>query len=324
VSDLTLAAAARIVREAEAVRDKSYRQYPLGQEWGRFLRSKRLAGCSENTLLSYETVGRLFTLRHADFEALEPFATTDGPELVLDFIERNWGDADEATRMQRFAVLASFFEWAYRNDRISADPMRKIERPRRRHKGARRQRIPAGPLARLVAGQENLRDEVAILLLGRLGLRREDLRLLQVADIDLGRDELYLRNAKGGEEHILPIGFPDLRQALYLHLQAEMREPAEFLLYPKTERTRPLSRAGIALWFERCCTRAGVVGYTMHQLRHAAADDLRRATGSTEAAQALLRHRSIATTEAYLHAGVDDLRRAIEQLSSSAEEGERH
>ena len=59
----------------------------------------------------------------------------------------------------------------------------------------------------------------------------------------------------------------------------------------------------------------------MHQLRHAAADDLRRATGSTVAAQALLRHQSVAATEADLHAGVDDLRRAIEQLSSSAHEG---
>jgi integrase len=52
-------------------------------------------------------------------------------------------------------------------------------------------------------------------------------------------------------------------------------------------------------------------GYTMHQLRHAAADDLMRATGSTAAAQALLRHKSAATTEAYLHADVGDLRRAI-------------
>lgn len=322
---LPLAEAARIVREAEAVRDKSYRQYSLGQEWGRFLRSKRMAGCAENTLLSYETVGRLFTLRHADFVSLEPFAAKEtGPELVLDFLERNWGEADPDTLDQRTAVMRSFFEWAYRTDRISADPMRKIEKRRRRQQGRpRRQRIPAGPLARLVVGQDNLRDQAAILLLGRLALRREDLRLLQVADVDLGRGELYLRHAKGGEEHVLPIAFPDLRQALYLHLQAEKREPEEFLLYAKTERTRPLSRAGIHNWFRRCSERAGVVGYTMHQLRHAAADDLRRATGSTEAAQALLRHRSIATTEAYLHAGVDDLRRAIEQLSSSAHEGER-
>ena len=133
-----------------------------------------------------------------------------------------------------------------------------------------------------------------------------------------------MRHAKGGEEHVLPIAFPDLKEALYLHLQTERREPAEFSVYPKREPTRPLSYAGIAQWFERCCQRAGVIGYTMHQLRHAAADDLRRATGSTAAAQALLRHKSVATTEAYLHSGVDDLRRAIEQLSSSPPHGQGH
>lgn len=319
---LPLALAARIVREAEAMRDKSYRQHPLGQEWGRFLRAKRLAGCQPNTLLSYETVGRLFALRYADFDSLEPFAGKEGPELVLDFLERNWGDADPQTLDQRTNVMRSFFEWAYRVDRISADPMRKIEKRRRKQRGPRRQRIPAGPLARLVGGQENLRDQAAILLLGRLGLRREDLRLLQIADVDLARDEIHLRHAKGGEEHVLPIGFPDVGEALYLHLQSEQREPGEFLVYAKAERARPLSPAGIDNWFRRCCERAGVVGYTMHQLRHAAADDLRRATGSTAAAQALLRHKSVATTEAYLHAGVDDLRRAIEQLSSSPPHGQ--
>lgn len=88
-----------------------------------------------------------------------------------------------------------------------------------------------------------------------------------------------LRHVKGGEEHVLPVAFTDVRETLYLHIQGERREPPEYLLYPKRERTRPFSRAGIALWFERCCERAGVVGYTMHQLRHAA-DDLRRATGT--------------------------------------------
>jgi integrase len=162
-----------------------------------------------------------------------------------------------------------------------------------------------------------MRDQAAILLLGRLGLRRNDLRLLQIADIDLGRDEIYLRYTKGGEEHVLPIAFADVREAIYLHLQAERREPAEYLVYPKRERTRPFSPAGIDDWFRRCCNQAGVSGYTMHQLRYAAADDLHRRSGSIYHAKQLLRHKSVATTEVYAGSGVDDLRHAIEQLSSS-------
>jgi site-specific recombinase XerD len=56
----------------------------------------------------------------------------------------------------------------------------------------------------------------------------------------------------------------------------------------------------------------------MHQLRHAAADDLRRAIGSTAAAQMLLRHKSVATTEIYRHTNIDDLRRAICQLEGAS------
>jgi integrase/recombinase XerC len=322
-SPLTFAEAARIVREAEAVRDKSYRQFPIGQEWGRFLRAKRLAGCAPNTLLSYETVGRLFTLRYADFDSLEPFTEKEtGAELVLDFIDRYWGESDPVTLDHRTAVLRSFFEWAYRTDRVSDDPMRKIEKRRRKQRASRVQRIPVGPLARLISRQDSLRDQAAILLLGRHGLRRNDLRLLQIADIDLGRDELHLRHAKGGEEHVLPIAFPDVQEALYLHLQSETRNPNEFLLYPKAARTQSLSAAGIDGWFKRCCEKAGVVGYTMRQLRKAAADDLRHATGYTEDAQSLLRHKSKATTEIYLNVGVDDLRRAIQQLSSSPTHGQ--
>jgi integrase len=48
----------------------------------------------------------------------------------------------------------------------------------------------------------------------------------------------------------------------------------------------------------------------MHQLRHAAADDLRRAIGSTGDAQMLLRHKSVAT-EIYRDTNIDDLRRDL-------------
>lgn len=313
--------AARIMRDYEKllVKDRSYQEFFLGQQAEAFLRAKRLELCTANTLHSYETVLRMFTLHYAYVESLEVFTEPQkGPALILDFIDHYWGDASEETIRQRFAVMGSFFEWAYRDDRIIADPMAKLRRPRRRGGGgARRPRIPEGPLTRLVSAQETLRDQAAILLLRRLGLRREDLRLLQIGDIDLARDEIHLRHGKGGEESVLPIAFRDLREALYLHLQTEQREPAEFLLYPKSEPASPFSATGIASWFERCCERAGIVGYSMHQLRHAAADDLKRATNSTTAAQALLRHKSSSTTEIYLHSTVDDLRQRI--LASEGE-----
>lgn len=341
---LTHAEAARIMRD---VKDKSYQLFPLGREWAEFLRAKRMAGCRPNTLDSYETVGDKLAKYFADFTGLERFA--ERPDLILDFLDDTWPDVDPDTLQQRFAVLASFFEWAYRTDRIIADPMRKVERPRRRRKEAARPRVPEEHISVLVSRQDSLRDQGAILLLGRLGLRREDLRLLQLRDVDLATDEIQLRHAKGGKEHVLPIAFRQVREILYLHMlerggalteeggtqlaSAVGQEPAgetlaytpssvsarpwapeEYLLYPKTSRTRPMSRSGIDQWFRRCMTKAELVGYTMHQLRHSAIDEVRRQTRDLELARQLGRHANVATTQTYLHSSLEDLRTALEAM----------
>ena len=68
---------------------------------------------------------------------------------------------------------------------------------------------------------EQLRDQVAIQLLARLGLRRNELRLLRVKDIDLAAGLIEIQG-KGGKRAILPIGFKDLQRDLYLHLGDEL------------------------------------------------------------------------------------------------------
>lgn len=67
-STLTLAEAARMMRELRQVKDKGYRRFPLGQDVGRFLRTLRVEGKSPNTLLSYETVLAALTIDHADLD----------------------------------------------------------------------------------------------------------------------------------------------------------------------------------------------------------------------------------------------------------------
>jgi site-specific recombinase XerC len=312
VADLTYREAVRIVREADDVlKDQSYRRFPVGQEIGRFLRAKRVAGRRPRTLDTYERCLAHLAIDHADFDSLEPFTEREsGSDLLLNFIDRHWGEADEATIRHRFDTLASFFEWAYRADRISADPVAKLERPRRRKHGASRPPVPDAHVERLVSAQ-NLRDQALMLLMGRLALRREDIRLLQLGDIDLARDLIYLRHAKGGDEEVLPILFDDVRETLYLHLQERGGHPDEYLLYPKRNRTRPMAPTSVNAWFDRCTARAGLSGYTPHQLRHSAIDWLERDTHDVRAAQLLARHADLATTQLYLHSTVEDLRRRV-------------
>ena len=68
-------------------------------------------------------------------------------------------------------------------------------------------------------------------------------------------------------------------------------------------------------WFKRCLERAGLPAtIKLHEMRHSAGDNLWRESGNLTMAQQLLRHRSPATTAAYLHPLLDDLEAALEAL----------
>lgn len=98
------------------------------------------------------------------------------------------------------------------------------------------------------------------------------------------------------------MGPPSLREDLYLHIQSERRSDQEYLLYPRSHRHRPMDPASIHRWFKKCLERADLPTRTkMHEMRHSAADAVRRVKGDVTMAQQLLRHSSLKTTQEYLH-----------------------
>jgi integrase len=161
-------------------------------------------------------------------------------------------------------VLASFFGWAYATERISRDPAKHLVPPRRRPTTRRAHELEE---IRHIASRQEPRDEAALLLLGRLALRKNDLRELRLRDIDLAHDLIYIRRGKGGKAAELPIVYDDLRKALYFHLQVRGGHPDEYLLYPKSDRHRPLTPSALHRWFKRCLERAGASDFPM-QVRY--------------------------------------------------------
>jgi site-specific recombinase XerD len=160
--------------------------------------------------------------------------------------------------------------------------------------------------------QESLRDQIAIQLLGRLGLRRNELRLIKLSDIDPTRGTIRIHR-KGGKIAVLPLGFPALKRDLEIYLVGRGGE--EHLLYPRADVSRPMSPPAVHNWFKRCLKRAGLPStMKLHELRHSAADNLWRKTGNLTLAQQLLSHESPATTAAYLHPTREDLEAALEAL----------
>jgi site-specific recombinase XerC len=299
------------------MKDKTYRRYPVGQDVGQFMRKLRVDRCSQNTLDAYETVLRRLTLDHMDFQKLDEFCGLDGYDLLVDFLDRHWGDSRGDTLGQRSAIVRSFFEWAVESGRAPFNPARMIKVPR----GSRRLRV-AHELEeiRMIANlQPRIGDQAAILVYGRNALRKMETARLQARDIDLVNDLLYLRDrTKGGRPAEVPITYPDVRQTLSLWGLEPGRRPEDHLIAPERGVDRELNAASIHRWFERCCKRAGVVPFELHELRHSALHRVWRETGDLYAAKQLARHASVRTTEEYLHASADDLRARMLESDTGA------
>ena len=155
------------------------------------------------------------------------------------------------------------------------------------------------------------------MLLAWCGLRKGELGALRLDDFNLAAGTVLV-HGKGGHVDAIPLGFERLKSALHLHLLEREGAPDEFLLYPRTHRTRPMDAASLHRWFKRALERAGLPAHVkLHELRHTAAEALYQLTGDIVLAQQLLRHEDIRTTRGYVRGSLDRLERAMAGLEAS-------
>jgi integrase len=174
----------------------------------------------------------------------------------------------------------------------------------------------------IIEAQPELRDRVAIALMARHGLRKNELRLLRWRDFDLQTGLMRLQ-AKGGKRPEVPIVFEDLLADLNrLYLESGAK-PTHYLLFPRRIGNlpsrggygvvreypdRPMQPSTLHRWFKRCLEQAGAADLPMHALRHSAGTEFHRANRDLKLTQLFMRHESIRTTaDYYLHPDEEDL-----------------
>jgi site-specific recombinase XerC len=325
---LTLAAAARMMREA--VKDRSYvAQTGLGQAVDQFLtyfHTER--GKTDETCRSYEYPLAALAIHYADLD-LTDFDSKQGTNLIRDFLRDRYGDVAGSTWNTRVATVKAFFKWAFEEGRIDTNPAAMIRY--RTVPESERHAHPLSKIELIVSGQEQRRDRIALQLLGRLALRRNELRLVQLKHVNPDTQELTVFG-KGGTVRRLPL-FADLYEQILRERLERGSHPDEHLLYPVKlgrvgrfpeirtdviweDRLSPLSLSAIDKWWKRCLDRAGVEPFPMHELRHSAGTNFWRETRDLRLTQRLMRHKSIRTTaDTYLHDDAADLAEAFDSLS---------
>jgi site-specific recombinase XerC len=310
---LTLADAARLLREA--MKDKSYRALPLGQEAGHYLRAnkKRLAPGSYR---DYESCLDKLARHFADLgiEGLEPPV---GTELVEDFLEHQWGKAAPRTYNKNRSILREFFKFQVQRGKLHGDPTLLIASARKGD--VYRTTFSRDQIRAIIAAQPELRDRVACRLLLNYGLRKGSLQAIQYKHFDHQRKRLtvFLKRGKIRELPIphAPFWF-DLERLI---LDEEARADHYLMPRQKTHPVRfedgkaveyrvrrwpedPMGVHGLHDWWYRCLERAEIVesgvtaGERMHKARHSAGQRILDVSGNLKAAQRLLMHDSMQTT----------------------------
>lgn len=154
-----------------------------------------------------------------------------------------------------------------------------------------------------VAGR---RDHLLFNLMLRTGIRLGSALALDLEDIDLARNEVHLRHAKGGRQDTVYLG-RGIRRHLAKYIKGRPAGP----LFTASNGRR-ISRRHAQRRFSMWVQRAGISRQvSCHSLRHSMAMSLYHRTRDILLVKEALGHRSITSTLVYARADESRLRAAL-------------
>jgi site-specific recombinase XerD len=175
---------------------------------------------------------------------------------------------------------------------------------------------------RLLAAVAGPRDRLMLRLAYGCGLRLSEVRHLRVADLDGGRQTLWVRGGKGAKDRGVPLP-PALLQELRAYWRVQ--RPADYLFVNR--QGQPLHPGTLQRAFARALALSGLTkAASIHTLRHCYATHLLEAGTDLPTLQRLLGHGSVQTTMLYLHLRSERLRQLrspLELLEEAAQDGTR-
>ncbi len=246
-----------------------------------------------------------------------------------------------ATIRRRLAAVSAFYGYLItRGDvGVETNPVPRGLPTRRRRRDGRGQplvrsvrRLPRilepAELAALMGALRTQRDRVMVQAMVLGGLRRAEVLGLRLEDLHLGEWRVFVNEGKGGHQRLVPVS-PSFFATVASYMDSErplgIDTDRVFVVLKGPRRGQPLSAEGLDEIISGARSRAGLAHGTCHELRHSCFTRLRKAGMSIEALQAQAGHRSIASTQLYLHLGdgwlAEEYRRAAEVIEAQASVG---
>lgn len=256
---------------------------------------------------------------------------------LLDSFQRNLTQACNgisrslrvSTQRARLGYVHRFFAWLSRAGHLTVNPAVELELPRR----------PPRPLPRALSLEEvravlavpdvsdplGVRDRAMLEVLYCTGIRRRELVMLDVIDVNLSMETLLVRHGKGNKERLVPLGE---RAAGWLSryladsrplLSASDAEPALFL----TGYGGRFNAAALGNFVRQLMNRVGIqrVG-SCHLFRHSCATHMLERGADIRVIQQLLGHASLDSTAIYTNVSIKHLQEVHARCHPNGSGGE--
>lgn len=304
---------------------------PLPDDMEAFIRFKKAERKSVRTLDEYRSLLRRL-VKFRTFETHE-LNSVEGADFLIEFVEslhrKGGAPLDPGTSRKYYSMLGTYTSWLVARGRLDADPAPRL--PDIAGKRGRPKPMPELTFHRLLDAAPTESDRLSLLLMGRCGLRRAELRGVRLRDFDL--------TGPIGTVHIIGKGNKPADQPLLevVRLQAKKvlekrTNLAEYLQYPiRTSNLpgqvgkrypnplKPMSENAQDNWWAAILLAADVPPtWTLHQLRHTAGTFFYAHTLDPQQTQFFMRHAKMETTfESYVK-GSDEARLKALHAASAA------
>ncbi len=268
-----------------------------------FLLSLEAAGASSKTVKAYKA-GISDFLRFTGKELVSELSYRDFTKWRINRLRNGFPKGSKDRRKAQMTLhyyslyVRAFLQWLGIVNKVPA-----VARPRGRR---RTPTLTREEILKLLEASRDLLDLLIVSMLFETGLRAQELLSLTVDDVDLGKREIVVRNAKFGEERV--VFFGPLTEAVL----------KEYLKLIKRGKLIPLSYTGLYKRLKTLAKRAGVDPGKVrpHVLRHTFATEALRRGLNLVALQIILGHKDIKTTQEYLHLLKEDVKRQYMKVFS--------
>ncbi len=252
-----------------------------------------------------------------DLKLVTPLLLTQWQLRLMDEPTRQGIVRQASSRNKLLSAAKGFFRFLKNEGHLESDPAHDIEyakEPRRLPRNI----LTASEAVKIIESVDTtttlgFRDRTILEVMYASGIRRNELLSLKPEDVNLEEGLLRINEGKGGHDRVVPLSRVAVR-----FLESYMKAVRSDLLKGRHSDRLFVSLRGKGLVGEtlrhmirKAAKTAGVdKRVTPHTWRHSVATHLVKNEAHLRCVQALLGHRSLSTTEKYLHLTINDLKAA--------------